>query len=427
MTEIRPFRAVVYNQDKIKDLAGVVCPPYDVISVAEQERYHELSPYNFIHILFGRDIPADDKYERASRYFKDWLAERILIQQDRPGIYFYAQDYKIRGEKKTRWGFIALLGLEEDNVSIFAHENTRAMPCEDRLKLLKAVKANLSPIFVVFSDKQKIIQRVSARCLAQGKPFIDITDNINGRHRIWRVDSSDILNDIENKMSRENIFIADGHHRYEVACAYRQEMKKVKGALAADGPFNYILAYFTNTDPKGLTILPIHRLVKLPNSLNIGGVLSLARDYFDVEEIKDQTKFFFLLEKAGKSEHVLGLYKDKRYWLLRLKNIRILDKIIPDKPKEYRALDTAILNYLVLEDILKLKNEDKENIIYSQDARELIEAVDQDRSCVAFFLNPAAMQQIMDVALTGNKMPPKSTFFYPKVLSGLVINKHEEN
>ena len=157
-------------------------------------------------------------------------------------------------------------------------------------------------------------------------------------------------------MSDENIFIADGHHRYEVACAYRDEMKMKLGTITGDESFNYILAYFTNVESRGLTILPIHRLVKLNPQQNTQDLKMRLSDYFDVEEIKDKAKFFFLLEKAGESEHVLGMYKDKKYWLLRLKNIKILDKIINDKPREYRPLDVSILNYIVLKKILGLES-----------------------------------------------------------------------
>jgi uncharacterized protein (DUF1015 family) len=224
-------------------------------------------------------------------------------------------------------------------------------------------------------------------------------------------------------MQKENIFIADGHHRYEVACAYREQMKKKSDSFTGEESFNYILAYFTSVDSRGLTILPIHRLVKLDLKFNLENFRIKLKDYFEVEEVKDKARFFFLMEKAGNTEHVLGMYKDKRYWLLRLKNVKLLDKMISDKPKEYKALDVSILNYIVLNKILGLQLEDKERITFSAQAEELIEKADNDNSYIAFFLNPVKVQQIMSIALGGEKMPAKSTYFYPKVLSGLVINK----
>ncbi len=425
MTKVKAFRAVTYNQDKFKDLSRLVCPPYDVISPSQQQYYHDLDPHNFIHILLGKDIHGEDKYARARDYFRDWLKDKVLISDGKPAIYFYSQQYNLKGEKRTRVGFIALLRLEDKNPSVFGHEHTRLEPKEGRLRLLRAVKANLSPIFVIFADKKRIIPETYRRYIRNDKPFVEVIDQEKTVHKLWKLDSPEILAAIEAGMAAENIFIADGHHRYEVSCAYRDEMKKKLREITAEEDFNYVLAYFTNLDPKGLTILPIHRLIRLGSKLDLEGFMLKLKAYFDAEEVRDKTKFFFLLEKAGRTEHILGMYKDKRYWLLRLKNVKILDKEMPDKPKEYRSLDVSILNYLVLNKILGLDLGKNDDITYSFDAGELIEKVNNDSSYVAFFLNGAKVEQIMSVALKAEKMPPKSTYFYPKVLSGLVINKHE--
>lgn len=424
MAKVRPFKAIIYNQDKFKDITDLVCPPYDVISPQEQKDYHQLNRYNFIHILLGLDAAGDDKYKRAAIYFKEWLKENIFIEDNKPAVYLHVQDYVVRGEKKTRVGFIALLGLPRGDSSVFAHEHTRLEPREDRLKLIKAVKANLSPIFVVFPDKSRLMQRITTKCNPQEhEPFVDISDRQNIRNRLWKIDSPELISEIESKMSDENIFIADGHHRYEVACAYRDYLKEKKINLDENSPANYVMAYFTNSDPRGLTIMPIHRLVRLKDAADFDKIFDIGQEYFDIEEIKDKTKFFFLLEKAGKTEHVIGMYKNKRYWLLRLKNIKILDKMIPDKPKEYRSLDASILNTIMFSQILGLDSAGKDGIIFSPDAQELMERSESSDEFVLFLLNPVNMQQIISVALTGNRMPPKSTYFYPKILSGLLINK----
>lgn len=403
----------------------LVCPPYDIISPSRQDYYHALDAHNFIHILLGKDILGDDKYKRASRIFREWLDEEILIQEKSPAIYFYSQEYKIKGEKRTRLGFIALLHLQDYNTSIFGHEHTRLESKTDRLRLLKATRANLSPIFVIFADKKRIIRTTYQKYIQNKDPFIDIKDDEKIVHKLWKINAPEILAEIEAKMKNENIFIADGHHRYEVALAYRQDLKKKLGAISGDEDFNYLLAYFSNSDSKGLSIFPIHRLVKLGQKIDWEIFLSQLKDYFDVQEIKDRVRFFFLMEKAGLSERLLGMYKDRRFWLLRLKNIKILDKLISEKSKEYRTLDVSIFNYIVLSKILGLELEDKEKITFSPNANELMEKVDSDPSYIAFFLNPVKIEQIMQVALSGQKLPAKSTYFYPKVLSGLVINKHE--
>jgi uncharacterized protein (DUF1015 family) len=422
MTKIRPLKAIIYNQEKVKDLSKVVCPPYDVISPSRQEYFNKLDEHNLIHILLAKDSPQEDKYRRSAKYFQDWLKEKILIQEDKPGIYFYSQQYKIRGEKKTRLGFICLLQLDPVRSSVFGHENTRVAPKEDRLKLVREVKANLSPIFVVFGDKKRIIQRIFNQELADKKPFVDIVDDENIQHKLWRVDNPQILKDIQEGMESEKAFIADGHHRYEVGCIYRDEMKEKLGKITGEEPFNYVLSYFTDVHSRDLTIFPIHRLVRLEHNPDMNSFLKKLQEYFYVEEVKDKARFFFLMEKAGQSEHVLGMYKDKRYWLLRLKNVKILDNIIKDKPVDYRSLDVSILNYVVLQIALGVDSADKGHIDFSSDAEEFMEKVDNQPNHIAFFLNPVKIDQIVSIALSGEKMPPKSTYFYPKVLSGLLIN-----
>ena len=427
MTKVKAFKAVVYNQEKVGDLKKVVCPPYDVISPAAQDMLHERSLNNFIHILLAKDSPLDDKYRRAGLIFRGWLEENVLIQDERPTVYFYSQQYVIRGEKKTRLGFISLLKLGDEKGSpVFGHENTHNAAKLDRLKLIKQVKANLSPIFIVFLDKKRIIQRIFQKYIPAQKTFIEVTDDERTVHKLWKVEDPLTLKAIESSTNEENMFIADGHHRYEVACAYRDLMREKLGdQFTGEEDFNYCLAYFTNTDPRGLSILPIHRLLRLDNKFNLNDFIAKAKEYFDVDQIKDRTRFFFLMEKGGCTEHLIGLYKDKNYYLLRLKNIKILDKIIVDKPKEYRILDVAIFNYLVLRNLLKLDLNNLPDIKYSPEPVELLEEVDEDPLNIAFFLNPVKIEQIINVALGGNKMPPKSTYFYPKVLSGLVVNKLE--
>jgi uncharacterized protein (DUF1015 family) len=420
MAKIIPFKAVFYNQEKIKDLAKVVCPPYDVISKQRQQYYHDLDPYNYIHLDFAKDIPGENKYRRSAGYFKDWLKDKVFVRDDNPAIYFYNQQYNLKGEKKTRLGFISLLHLDS---KIFGHERTHLEAKEDRLKLIRATKANLSPIFVIFSDHKRVIQS-TLKYLQDKKPFIDILDDDKVAHKLWRIDSPDILEKIQQKMKAEDIFIADGHHRYEVACSYREEMKKKLNAFTGEEDFNYVMTYFTNTDFRGLTILPIHRLLKLASVMDINDLIKALSEYFHVEEVKDKTRFTFLMEKGGQTEHVLGMYKDKKYWLLRLKNVKILDKMISGKSPGYRSLDVSILNFIVLKQVLGVDLEDKERLIFSPNAAEFIESVDKHPTHIAFLLNPVKAQAIISLALNNEKMPPKTTYFYPKVLSGLLINKH---
>lgn len=423
MAKIKPFQAVVYNQNKVKNLKDVVCPPYDVISPQKQQEYIDLNPYNLTHILLGKDSPGKDRYQKAEEYFRQWLKEGIFIQEKKPAIFFYSHQYNIRGEKKTRLGFIALLHLGDNCSSPIGHEHTRSAAKEDRMRIINATHANLSPIFIVFLDKKRIIQHLYQTVIPKNQPFLTVTDDEKGTHTLWKIDAPEIIADIQAKTAAEDVFIADGHHRYEVACAYREQLRQKTTHLAEEDPSNYILAYFTNTDIRGLTILPIHRLVKTESPLDTESFIRSISTYFDVEEIKDKTRFFFLLQKAGKSEHVLGMYTQRKYWLFRLKNVKVLEKLISEKPLEYRTLDVSILNSIVFQKVMQLELENTPALTYSPDIEEVLMKVDSDPSYAAFFLNPVKIQQIIDVARKGEKMPAKSTYFYPKVLSGLTIHK----
>lgn len=417
---------MVYNKDKVKDYAKVVCPPYDIISLPQKQMYEERSKENLVHLLLPDAKDGQDKYQHAAEIFKNWIKEGVLKPEDKPAVYFYSQEYNIRGEKKIRLGFILLMHLGEKGCSAFAHENTRQLPKEDRFKLLTQVKANLSPIFVIFQDKKRIIQRIFQKNIKENNPFIEVRDDEKTIHKLWKIDSPELISLIESSMLKEDIFIADGHHRFEVACNYRELMRQKLNSLTGEEDFNYVMAYFTNTNHRGLSILPTHRLIKLDATFSFEEFKIKIKEYFELEEIRDKIKFFLYLQKCARSEHAIGMYKNGKYWLLRLKNVKILDKMISNKPKEYRTLDVSILNSIVFKHILGFDPEVKGNITYAHDAEEFITASDNDSNSIAFFLNPVKIEQIIALALVGEKMPPKSTYFYPKVLSGLVINKFKD-
>ncbi len=427
MAKIKPFRAFFYNQQKIKDVSKVVCPPYDIIDSRAQEYYLALSAYNMVHLILGKDIAKQDKYKRARQYFNQWIKKKILIQTENPAIYFYLQQYRIDGEKKIRLGFIALLRLGQRGSCVFPHEHTHIEPKEDRLRLLKNVKANLSPIFVLFRDKNRIIKRTYERYSLKKSPLIEIVDNDKILHKIWKIDDLDLLNLIRTQINDKSIFIADGHHRYEVALMYRNQMRKrLHNRKHLERDYNYIMTYFTDVGSRGLVILPIHRFVKKVR-FGLSELKERLNEYFDVDQIKDKVQFFFLMKKSGLTQPTLGLYKEKKFFLLRLKSIKSLDRIINDKPKEYRLLDVVILNYIILKKILRQNPEDKKNVVFHPDIDSLISRTDQEKDSLILFLNPVKPEQMLAVASKGERLPPKSTYFYHKVLSGLVINKFNED
>lgn len=421
MTQIKAFSALIYNQEKVKNLDKVFCPPYDIISPAQQEYYYQTHPYNFIRLILAKENPVDNstdnKYSRAQKTFGDWQKQEILVKDRQDCLYFYLQEYLWRGEKKRRMGFIGLMRLEEEAQSnIFPHERTHLAPKEDRLELLKQVQANLSPIFVLFSDKEKNIAIAFAEKLKGEKPFIDFVDKDKTSHRLWRVADKKLINKITQDIRDKPIFIADGHHRYEVAMEFRRKMIGEKGTTTGKEDFNYIMTYFTNLDSRDLLILPTHRIIK-----KFSRQLDFLEDAFRIEKVKSQEQLLVLLAKAGMNEHAFGLYQKDKINLLRLKSEVLIDKIIKEGSADFRRLDVTILKYFIL-DRLNILSED---LCFTNSVEEAMDLVNKGKAEASFLLNPVKIRQLREIALAGERMPPKTTYFYPKVLSGLVVNRFE--
>ena len=417
MTKIKPFKAFIYNRDKIKDLSAVVCPPYDIISPEDQRYYHERNQYNLIHILLGNDVEGQDKYQRSADYFRDWLKNRIIIQEEKPAAYFYSQDYNIRGEKRTRLGFISLLRLGEDCNSVFGHENTHAAPKEDRLKILKRVKANLSPIFAIFLDKKRIIQRIYQKDIKGKEPFICVTDSEKTVHKIWRIDSPEELLNIQSCMEHENIFIADGHHRYETAIAYRDWMKKQFPHSTDDAAFNYVMMFFGEMSDPGLIILPTHRVLQNWPGFDAGNFKERLKEFFDFKTFAKDRKEAFLSE--------LSNLRDRRAIGILFPQEPGHHLIIP-KPAAFQSIDTAILHQTIFRDVLKFKDEDEKDprhLRFIKEMEEGFEALKDPQVNCVFLMNCPRMEDLRKVVESGQILPPKTTYFYPKLITGLVMNQ----
>jgi uncharacterized protein (DUF1015 family) len=417
MSEIKPFKAFFYNSEKIDNLSKVVAPPYDVISADEQTVLQNQSPYNFTHIDLAKDKPGDDKdnnkYTRAKKIYDEWIKKGILVQDDRPSIYFYKQEYTIQGEKYTRTGFIALMELHNDQEArVYPHENTHAHAIEDRLSLCQQLNSHLSCIFVCYSDQQKKVEKVFLNKVLTSKPFMDVTDNDQVRHKLWRLSDEKLINEIQGALSSQNVFIADGHHRFKVSVEYHRLISEQKGTTK--GPHNYVMTYFTNIDSKDLKILPMHRIVT-----NFPKSFEFLQEYFRMDKIKKREDLVILLAQAGRNEHAFGLYTKNEVLLLRLKNKLLIDKFITEGSADYKSLDASILKFLVF-DKIGIKSTD---IIYTKDINQCFDMVNNDQAAASFIMNPVKISQMKAIALNGEKMPPKTTYFYPKVLSGLTVYK----
>lgn len=419
MSNIKPFRAVHYNPSKIKDISKVVAPPYDVISKEMQSQLQKGSPYNFTYIDLAKDKPKDDrvnnKYTRAKKTFEDWLKKNVMVQDEKPCLYFYRQDYKVMGQKYSRLGFISLMELVNPKDSkVHPHEKTHAHAVDDRLKLSKSLDSHLSCIFVCYSDRQKKIEKIFNKKVSSGEPMIEVSDSDKIMHRVWRLDDEAIISEINESMSGQNLFIADGHHRYQVAQEYRQGKLKRKTNSTGKEDFNYVMTYFTNLDSKELQILPMHRIVtKLPKKLDF------LEKFFRIDKVSSKGDLLILLAKAGKNEHAFGLYTAQGIQLLRLKSKALIEKHIKEGSKDYKSLDAMILKTFVF-DRVGLTPED---IIYTKDMKTVTDMVDDGQADAGLIMNAVKISQLKAIALNGEKMPPKTTYFYPKVLSGLTVYK----
>jgi uncharacterized protein (DUF1015 family) len=419
MPALKPFAAVFYNKEIIENLSNVFCPPYDIISKEQQENYYKQDPFNFIRLELARETPKDNekdnKYSRARKTYEDWLKKGILKKDEKPCVYFYKQDYKYLGQKYTRMGFLGLLKINEDKgVRILPHEHTHAAAKTDRQTLWSALKSNLSPIFVGYADKGGKIDRVFIKELAMAKPYLEAVDPDKVKHTIWRLEDPDRIQEIVNVIEGQDLFICDGHHRFEVANQIRREALKTARKTTGEESYNYVMTYFTNLDSKDLQIFPIHRIVKkFPISVN------LLEQYFRIDKVKTKVDWLVLLARAGQNEHAFGLYSKQGMFLLRLKNKALIDKLVKEGSRDYRTLDAVILKAFILDQV----GVGTEDVVYSKDPEEVLQAVNEGSAEAGFVLNPVQVGQLRSIALNDERMPPKTTYFYPKVLSGLTIYK----
>jgi uncharacterized protein (DUF1015 family) len=423
VTEIKPFRAYIYNKKKIERIDKVIAPPYDVISKKQQNGYYRKDKYNIIRLMLGKiyfsDSANNNRYSRAAKFLNKWLSKNIIIQDDKESFYVYQQGYyKLNGKRRIkRLGFISLFKLQSFNQkTIFPHEHTLTKPKEDRFKLLKKTKTNFSPIFSLYSDKKGKIDKILKKALYR-KPLLEAVDDNKTTHAIYKISDSDSINRIQNAMKEKRIFIADGHHRYETALKYRTFSKNKKG----DSNKEYTMMYFTNLDNENLKIYPIHRLVSEIGSRQLDKLKETLKKYFDLRQLKNKNQLLSEINKNKPSNYKFGLYYDKSFYLVTAKSRNIVSQISAKKRPSYvDKLNVSLLHGLIIKRILKASDD---KVSYYNDLNELIREVDKRRNSVAFFVPAIASSEIIKAALAGERLPRKSTYFYPKLYSGLVINK----
>ncbi len=443
MARIFPFRGFLYNREKVGSYDKVLTQPYDKIDEATQKAYHERSPYNIVRVAKGIEEPGDspsrNKYTRAGETLKKWIQEHVLVQDEKPAIYAYHQVYTVDEKERTRKGFIAVARLEDPGKGgVHAHEHTLAKPKQDRFQLINAIGATEGQIFMLFDDPDKVVNRIlDAETLRPSD--IEARDDFGETHRLWRVTDEKRIRDVQREMERKELFIADGHHRYEVALMYRDEMRKRGMRCTGEETFENRMMTFVAMDDAGLTILPTHRLLRGLEGFSAEKLrAALEKDFRideytfvdDVDEKRTRRDLVEDLKVEGMGGHAFGVILPGRnvYWLAALRDEKVMDAEVKEKhAPEWKRLDVVILHTLVLEGALGISKEavaNEKNVSYARHVQEVVDAAKRGDCQVAFLLNPTKIEQVKKLASSGEKMPQKSTDFYPKLLTGIVINKY---
>lgn len=431
MAHIRPFRAFRYNPDQVS-LAQVVTQPYDKITPEMQQRYYRSSPYNLVRIILGQREEADDArqnvYSRAARDFRDWRQKGVLHQDSEPSIYVYSQTFCVPGSTKEleRRGFIALGRLEDYSAGVvFRHEQTLSKPKADRLNLLRATRAHFGQLFMLYEDTGEVESLLAPKA----NPDIDVSDGYGVAHRVWQIADRNVIEAVQTAMKDKKLIIADGHHRYETALAYREERRQANSeASRHDAPaFEFVMMTFVNMSSPALCILPTHRVVHSLPSFSAESFRQAAHDFFDVDEAEstiDSAGAAAILREAGRAGTTILAVTADRAFLLHHPIPNAAPEIFAGMSLRQQSLDIVQLHKCLLEKVLKLSEEsirNQQNLSYVRDAAEALSMVREGGANIAFLMNPCRMAQVSNVAFAGEVMPQKSTDFYPKLLSGLTI------
>ncbi|MCX6663728.1 MAG: DUF1015 domain-containing protein [Euryarchaeota archaeon] len=433
MVEIAPFKGMVYNKEKIKKLDDVMSPPYDIISEDMQNELYNKNEYNFVKLILGKISPDDtdtnNRYTRAKQLFDAWQKQEILVPSNAPAIYPYKVDYTVNKTKKQMNGFFVILKLDPEYKSVKAHEKTLAKPKADRLNLMRACYANLEPIQLMYMDQNDSIRKTMDATL--DTPLIKVKGYDGFTHQLWRLDDPKTVKTIVDGLKKKILFIADGHHRYQTSINYAQEKKEQTGNKDQNAPFNYIMVVLCNMFDTGLSILPTHRLIKMPNVKSDDLIRKLEK-YFIVEKklIEGKKKDYLKTGKkimddiATEKNHTFALYAKDVYYILTLKDEHVMDALATDHSKTWRTLDVSILHKLILEQFLGINEKNLEDHVkYTRVDAEAIQFVDDGKYDFSFFINATKIDQLKVIADASEHMPQKSTYFHPKMLSGLVMYK----
>lgn len=430
MAQIIPFRGYRYDPVIVSELSDVVTPPYDRVYPDVQNACYQRSPYNIVRIIKGlaeeSDSDGNNVYTRAAGYLNEWIAKEVLIRDTEPAFYAYHQTYSFEGTRLTRKGVIALGKLEPEEVH--AHEKTLKGPKEDRLKLMRATESNFGHIFMLYTDPTRAAGKALQAIAESEEPLIVARDADGNTHQVWRITDTAVMGKIQAALADKDLYIADGHHRYETAVSYMNECQEQSWKPAAPESFGVRMMTLFNVSEPGMSIRPIHRLVHGIEDFNAESFFGLAGEHFHVEK-HDSLDTMVAATRHGRRQHTLGCVARDSFVTLTLKDGAIMDEIIAsDRSEDYKQLDVTVLHAAVLDRLLGIDAralEEQRSVTYAVDVEEGVSMVKSGDEQLFFYLNATSPDEVIRVADHNEKMPQKSTDFYPKLLTGLVLTKME--
>ena len=440
MAEIKGFRAIRYNLDDLDEPAEVLAPPYDVIDADEQDELYERHGANVIRLILNRQHDSDtgenNRYTRARRHLMDWLARGILRQDNRPGLYAHHQTFSdTHGTEHTRKGFLGAVRLADyDEEIVLPHERTLRGPKVDRLELMKACEANMSPVFFLYDDPERKVDALLEANLEKAQELDVSTEHDGIRHRTWPVFNAEAQAEIAEVLQDTQLLIADGHHRYETALAYRDFRREVAEEPSDNAPYEYVMAFMVNIHDPGLQVFPTHRVVHGVDGFDADELLSKLEDadVFKVrrlspDHLDEPLRLEDQLTEAGEAAPSFMLLSQQAEGpvLVQYTGDETADIFDADTPEAVRQLDVSILHEGIIDRMLGISKEAQEaktNLRYIKNLEDALSARNDDDVQLVVLMNPTPVEQVAQVCQSGGKMPQKSTFFYPKILSGLTIN-----
>jgi uncharacterized protein (DUF1015 family) len=420
MPEIQPFCGVHYNTSRVNP-ADVLTQPYDKITPQMQQRYYELSPYNLIRIELGKDEPGDNesnnKYTRARACYRQWLASGILTRSASPAFYFLEQTFDSPNGtgRRTRQALIARVRLHRwDEGEVLPHEHTLSKPKADRMALLRSCQSQQGQIFMLHPEP------IPAPKL--GAPLYELVDDYRVTNRVYEITDAHTIRSIQTAILPQKLYIADGHHRYETALAYRDEQRQATGSRDRNAPHEFVMATLVDMNDPGLIVLPTHRVVSNLAGFDAGVFASRLRQQFEVTRYPSLPAMLDAIRPGG---HRVGIVDASGFAVVTPRDVKSLEPLFAGKPPLWHTLDVAILHVAILESLLGIDEKrlrEESNVTYWREAEKVVEMVRAGQAQLGFFLSPTPVRDVKAIADARSRMPQKSTDFYPKLLSGMIIN-----